>query len=250
MKNKIRYIYEIYKQTINTSSFIVIFSLSILGSFFTIFSSAIGDSYLVGLFNVFWSDNYITYILLLNLFNTLNVYNIFNKNDYFILRINNKKTYLKQLLCIISFSNLILTLLNIILCLIFLNVFNVYEPLAIVKNYHMNVWIYVIFTIFEFLILNQIISLINILLLKICNNKIVVFANIFLYFVLRIIPIKTTVINNILALPLSLFRYFGYQMYANFNLEIICFIVYCLLLIIIFHFLKQKYLKNKKGVLE
>ena len=73
MKNKIRYIYEIYKQTINTSSFIVIFSLSILGSFFTIFSSAIGDSYLVGLFNVFWSDNYITYILLLNLFNTLNV---------------------------------------------------------------------------------------------------------------------------------------------------------------------------------
>ena len=58
MKSKIKYTYQIYKKTVNTTNFILLFCLSIVGSFFGVFGCALGDIYLEGFFSIFWNENY------------------------------------------------------------------------------------------------------------------------------------------------------------------------------------------------
>lgn len=250
MKNKIKYIYEIYKKTVNTSNFILLFCLSILGAFFGVFGCAFGEIYLNGFFYIFWNDNYVTFILLLLLLNMINVYTLFNKNDYFIIRIKNKKQYLEQLLLITCFSSLVLVVVNIMLVIIFLNIFNTNLPLYEVKNYHMNAWIYAVFVIIKFIILTQLISLINTLLIKLVDKKIVVIINIILLYIIRAIPFPNKVVSSVIDMPLSIFDYFGSTTYTSFTLEILCLILFCFILLLISYILKTLYFKAKKGVLE
>lgn len=81
-----------------------------------------------------------------------------------------------------------LVLTNIMLVIIFLNLFNSNAPLYEVKNYHMNAWVYAVFVLIKFIILTQLITVINVLLIKLIDKKIVIIVNIILLFLIRLIP--------------------------------------------------------------
>lgn len=250
MKSKIKYTYQIYKKTVNTTNFILLFCLSIVGSFFGVFGCALGDIYLEGFFSIFWNENYVSFVLLLLLLNMINVYTIFNENDYFIIRIKNKKEYINQLLWVTCLSSFVLVLTNIMLVIIFLNLFNSNAPLYEVKNYHMNPWIYAVFVLIKFIILTQLITVINVLLIKLIDKKIVIIVNIILLFLIRLIPSSNGVISSVVNMPLSIFDYFGQVKYISFIFEILCFVLYCVIILCVVQVLKKVYFNMKKGVLE
>lgn len=226
----------------------LVFALSILFSLYGIFALGFTDDYITGFINVFTGAPYVFGILLILLVNTINLHSIFESNQFYIIRFKNKKEYLIELVKTVLFSNLCTLLLNIILVLIGLNVFNEYSSSVVVMGYNMSPWIYVIYIIIKFIILSSIISTINLYLFKIIDKKVVIILNIIFYIFIATTPYSDAIIDSIINIPLFMGTYFCGAMYSSFLFEIFCFLLYSSVLIIIMEIMKNITLKRIKDV--
>lgn len=194
---------------------------------------AYNNYYLEGFLAIFTNIYYVATFFALILFNTLNTYNMFEKNTYYIIRFDNRKEYLIQLIKNVLISNAIIFIINILVSFIFLNFFGGNLIIQNYMNYNVSNILYVIFYIARFLILSSIISIINICLLKLIDSKIIIFVNAILWITFIFYPYSQALINSIFNLPLMLCDYFRAKVYSNFFMESACSILYIIFLIII-----------------
>ena len=248
MKNNFKYRFELYKQSLNTQKFMLVFALSIIFAIYGVLALGFMDDYITGFVNVFTGSIYVAGVLLILLLNTSNLLSIFESNQFYIIRFKTRKEYLVELIKTVLFSNLCTLLLNVILVVIGLNIFNKYNSSVTVMGYNMSPWIYIIYMIIKFIILSSIISIITVLLFKILNKKIVIVLNIILYIFIAATPYSATTINSIINIPLFIGTYFMKAAYSNFLFEILCFLLYSSVLIIIIEVVKNITLKRMKDV--
>lgn len=234
-----KYNFEIYKNSLNSQKFTLVFLFSIFITIFGIMNLASGYSYVDGFICIITNGYYVAILLLLLLINTCNIYNDFSDNMFYIIRLKNKKIFLKELIITICMSNLILLMINLTLLMIGLNLFNRHI-------FEINNFIYLGYAIIKMMILSQFISILNVLLLKLINNKIVMIVNIILY--ILTIGINVKPVNSISQIPLFIGNYFKIQLYSNFLLEIICFLLFCSVLYILILIIKKITLKCMKDI--
>ncbi len=229
-KNKRNYIFEFYKQSVASSKFVLVFLLSIVISFYAVIQIAFNTNYSIGFVRIYTNGIYVMALLLILLLNSKITFDNFEQNQSFIIRFSTRKKYLKELIKNCCFSSFCTLLLNIVLVMIGLNIFNPntslpdYEIFPIASKY------YIIFVLFKFLILSQIITILNVLLLKIINKKIVIPINILLYVLIGFNSVQYSKINAINQIPLFIGDYFCFNIYNSFAFEISCFLLYASIL--------------------
>ena len=248
MKNNFKYRFELYKQSLNTQKFMLLFALSIIFAIYGVLALGFMDDYITGFLNVFTGSIYVAGILLILLLNTSNLFGIFESNPFYIIRFKTRKQYLIELVKTVLFSNLCTLLLNIILVVIGLNIFNKYDSTVTVMGYNFSPWIYITYMIIKFIILSSIISIITVFLFKILNKRIVIILNIILYIFIAATPYSATTITSITNLPLFIGTYFMKTSYSNFLFEILCFLLYGGILFVIVEVMKNIVLKRMKDV--
>ena len=250
LKNSFRCAYEIYKQSLSTQKFALIFSMSLVLSIYGVLAIAFGFDYINGFINIISSGMYLACLFLIVLLNTYNVFNIFEKNQFIIMRYSSKKEYLSELIKSVCFSNFCLVLLNLILIVIGLNLFCENQVCSSVKNYSIPGFIYLIYANMKLIVIVIIVSNVNILLLKILNSKVITILNVLLYIIIAGMPISGgVVISEIWQLPLFIGSYLKYQLYSTFSFEMICFILYISIQSIIITVLYNLVLKSMKAVI-
>lgn len=226
----------------------LLFALSIIFAIYGVLALGFMDDYITGFLNVFTGSIYVAGILLILLLNTSNLFGIFESNQFYIIRFKTRKQYLIELVKTVLFSNLCTLLLNIILVVIGLNIFNKYDSTVTVMGYNFSPWIYITYMIIKFIILSSIISIITVFLFKILNKRIVIILNIILYIFIAATPYSATTITSITNLPLFIGTYFMKTLYSNFLFEILCFLLYDGVLFAIVEVMKNIVLKRMKDV--
>ena len=248
MKNNFKYILEFYKQSVSTQKFILIFLLSIVLSIFGILQVAFGYNYSVGFIRILTFGIYIIGLLLIILLNTKNTYDIFENNNFFIMRFSSKKKYLIELLKTVCFSNFCTILLNLLLLMIGLNLFNHNQTVPKFEIYTLQSNYYIIYIVIKLIILILVISIINVLLLKKFNNLIVISLNFVLYVLIAGFSKSHILIQSIKQIPLFIGDYFVINFYNSFIFEICIFLLYISIVYIIIYFFKKIVLKTMKDV--
>ena len=229
MKNDIKYAYELFKYSLNTQRFILIFIFSIInGGLGAIYG--MGISYFESLIFSFNSAFYIMFFLFIIFINTKNTIDIFQKNYFYIIRFKSKKEYIKKLIITVLVSNFLVIIINFMTLIAWRNLFGYTGALYPIKDYNISPNIYLIFCIIKFILLASIISILNTYLLLTFKYKYILIGNCILY----IWPIVSSTwlygIDSILEMPLSINYYlFSYYVaYSSFLFEVLCFIIYFL----------------------
>lgn len=247
LKNDFRYMFEVYKQSIETQKFKIIFVLCLISAIYsTLLTMHI--NYLDALFFILSSSFNVVITLLIMFLNIANVFEIFNNNQFYILRIKNKKDYLKELTKHICFSNICTLSILLALNMIGLNIFCQSVTYNDVIYGYGNELIYFIYAIIRFIILIIIYSLINVCGLKIFNKNIVFIINIIFYYLIFTYVQSIAMITKISDISLNPATYFNFIKYSSFEYEIIVFAFYTSLLYIFYSTLKKITLIYMKDV--
>lgn len=231
MKLKNNYYYEFFKYYTDTQSFLFIFIISIVFAAYGAIG-CINYSYLSSFTLAFNNSFYIMGLLLIFFANTRNTYSLFKKNYEYIIRCHSRKKYLTKLIQNVMFNNLILFIINVLLIMIFLNLFSTNNKTLQIKDYSIPIVMYLIYCLVKFLCLSEIMSVINICLFEKINTKIVGIANVVFTGMIPLFSLDSSNISSITKLPLSINAYLlslGVT-YSSFIFELLCFIIYFLIL--------------------
>ena len=227
---KIRFDYELYKETLKTQNYILMFVFSLIIALYGVFQFAFKYDYISGFIYVLSAKYYVIGLGLILLIDVYNIYSIYNRNLLYIGRLNYRKNYLKNLIRCVLVSNFFNITLNLILVIIGLNIFNHNDFSVFVKNGQVLGILYLLYCIFKIYILYFFISVINVLLLRLIHNYLVPVINILFYFILNnsVFEIVYSV-KSILQIPLFIDSYFFsyFVMYNSFFDEILYFLIYC-----------------------
>lgn len=235
-----KYILNNFKYFITSSIFKIMYIIYIILCIMHLNSTKVME------YNFRYSFNYFEYLLnlmsnysfiIVNLFitiliSTLFIYHRFEKNLNYIIRCENKKKYLKEISANIFIINTIIYLILILTLAILTNFSSVNYNIKEYYSYNIPNVIYLLFLIIKYYVLIMIISLLNIYLIKLINEKIVIFLNIVIYG-LTFIAANPVLVNNILEMPFLITSYIGNAQYSNFNLEMTCHFIFYLCLTII-----------------
>lgn len=231
--------YEYQKQILKQQNSLLMYILMGLISIFAVFEWANGLNYSSAITIIFINPYYFVTIGLIILINTINIYKDLDKNFEYIIRCCTKEDYLNFLIKIILDNNILLLGFNLLLTLSLLNIFNLTGVNYTMLFYEVSAIAYSVFTIIKFISINILILLLNIVLLKIFNNKIIIILNFILYAsTLTLVFDSNNIINSIKDLPLFLGFYMNLIYYSNFFIEITCFTTYLAILIFIYSILK------------
>lgn len=249
MKNNFELLKENMKFNINSNQFkLVLLLLVCFNLYGTTYLSA-NLSYLDGLLNIVTNGYYNVALIAVILLNTINTFDKFEKNQFFIIRFENRKMYLKQLIINIFVSNSILLVMNLVLILIGLNIFASNQfIISNILDYSISNIIYILFYLFRFFLIIQIISIINTCLLKLFDKKVIISLNLFFCLIILFTPYDVKrVVSSISKMFLIISDYMRLHYYSNFMLEILCSAIYISILsiagVILFMFTKNK-MKN------
>lgn len=182
------------------------------------------------------SNNFFPVLLffILILFSSVTVYRCFQANDMYILRLDNKKKYLENVLKTIFITNTVTYL--IILVVLFLVLFCFLGPqfsILYVAQYKTYNIIYLFFYLFRSFCLVQVISMITILLFQLLKPSFVLILNIILYIGTMNFYYDQHEINSIWQIPLGLMQYFTTTKYASFYFEVMLSSMYVLFFIML-----------------
>lgn len=250
VKSSFKYIFENWKYSLNTSLFTIIFILSMVLAVYGGIQMGFKYDYITVFISVLNQNFYSVVLLLVVLLNTVNINNIFSKNEFYIIRCETKKKYLIDLIKNVLFGNFCLFVLNILLLMIVLNVtcaggnvyIQVYKDIPNIVS--------LVFLIIKFLLLTEVISIFNVLLLKVVDNKIVIFLNILLIVSNLLIPISDSEITNVFQLPLFINSYYRIGGYSGLLFEILCFLLYLSLLLLFTYYLYKFVIRKMRKVIE
>ena len=176
MKNK--YIIKSVEQLLQTTTFKIIMLFIIIMTIFVVQNYRV-YSVFESIIAVLTNNIYLSLgILPVFLFVALLVRNNFDHNIYLLLRLNNKNNYFRELIKNIVAVTSILYGILLILIIIFENVFNAYgysvDIIDKLGTYNVLYMFYVAIRLYVFLIIY---SLINVMLIKTMNDKIVIILN-------------------------------------------------------------------------
>ena len=240
--------------TVLTSKFLQIFIiilLLIIGYFTSTLERQ--TNYFEGLVNIFTYEQFLTLcylpmVILGNLF----IINLFDKNLFYIIRFKNKKNYIKELLKNIIVLNTIIFIIVVIIIITFFNFFSNGDfIIEYINFYKTNSLIYFVYVLIKMYFLTILFSIITTLFFKLFNKNLSLFFSIIITISLFLCQfISVFEVNNLLDIPLYFGIYFlNIIVYRSFAINIISFVIICLILIIVIGILYKKYINSKKGIL-
>ncbi len=234
---------EILKFITKTRKFKATILLSILLSLYGSFVLTAGiKNYFSAILNTFQFATFNSLFFLVILINTVNVCSTFNQYDSYLIRLENKKKYLKELIKLVVYSNLIVSL---VILLSYLSVVNILKCGYIyIKSYngYINNMVYTIFYLLRYIVLTLLVSIFNVFLYhKLKEEKVIVIDFIFV-FAFWLYPLGIMETTNTFQLPI--WRYFENIDYGNFMLEVSYSLLYILLLevlvIFVYHLINRR----------
>lgn len=250
MKNNLNLLKENMKFNVNSNQFRFVLLMILCFNLYGTAYLATNLTYLDGMLNIITNGYYIICIIGLILLNTINTFDKFEKNDFYILRFKNRKTYLKQLILNVFISNTILLVMNLVVLIIGLNLFA--SDKFVVYNileYSIPNIIYILFYLFRLYFIIQIISVINVCLLKLINNKLTIGINLILYLVILFTPYnQKRVVSSISNMFINISDYMRIHYYSDFSLEVICSIIYIFIPLIVSFILFNLTIKKMKDI--
>lgn len=250
MKNNLKLLKENMKFNVNSNQFRLTLLLILCFNLYGTAYLATNLTYLDAMLNIITNGYYIVCLIGLTLLNTINTFDKFEKNDFYILRFKDRKTYLKQLILNVLMSNTILLVMNLVVLIIGLNLFA--SSKFVIYNfldYSISNIIYLLFYLVRLFFIIQIVATINACLLKIVNNKIVIGINLILYLVILFTPYEPKrVVSSVSNMFINISDYMRLHYYSNFPLEIFCSILYIFIPLIMSFILFKFTIKKMKNI--
>lgn len=229
---------EKYKGIFFASLILSLYGGFILGGSTDNFFSSILTPFQFHIFNIF--------LFALIFLNNMNACSIF-KNDFsfYIMRLKNKKEYVKAIIRItvlMYLFRILIILLLIFICLLFSTFHNV--TISAYQNYNITNLAYSFFYLIRYIILGLLLTIISTLIYTNASDKVVliiqsIFLLLFLYLDNFQLEARTT-------FSLSIWSYFRNVIYETFSLEVASSILMIMILEIIIMLLYRVSLKNKK----
>ena len=247
MKNKTHNTYQILNYFASTDRYKIILILTIILCLYGSFALGLNVTFTSSILNTFMFDIFNIFMFLILFINTLNICTTFdNEFSFYIIRLNNKKRYIKELLKnVLIFNILHLTIFFLIYFTI--KCFMTYEPgsYTLYQNYNITNNLYLIFYLGRYIILGLLFCLIESLIYINFKTKIVCIFN-SLFIMGFLLSSSSDIINNkFLIFPWS---YFNNIKYSSFSMEILYSCIYILILLIISLLLYKFILKKKETI--
>lgn len=244
MKNKTHNTYQILNYFASTDRYKIILILTIILCLYGSFALGLNVTFTSSILNTFMFDIFNIFMFLILFVNTLNICTTFdNEFSFYIIRLNNKKRYIKELLKNVLIFN-ILHLIIFFLIYFTIKCFMTYEPgsYTLYQNYNISNNLYLIFYLGRYIILGLLFCVIESLIYINFKTKIVCIFN-SLFIMGFLLSSSSDIINNkFLIFPWS---YFNNIKYSSFPIEVLYSCIYILILVII-SFLLYKFIFKKK----
>lgn len=225
---------------LSSNLFKALLFLLIIMSFFTVLNC--NDVNIIESISLVFSDYIFLSLCILPIFLFLTnyVYTLFDKDIFIITRFKTKDKYLIELFKNIIFSTTIIFLIILSIVIIMENIFNA-QGYHILYNEKTNCYnyFYLIFTILKFYLFSILFSLINVLLIKNFNSKIVIFLNFIFFALVFYCGFSVIEVNSLRNIPLFIGNYlvnngiyntFLLELFANIIIYLITFVVFIILL--------------------
>ncbi len=233
MRSRIEILKFIFKTDV--SKFVVLLSI-VIGLFAgnTLISRET-QGYFISLFHVYVTASFHAIVLAILLINSIHSMKIFEKLDFYIMRVRNKRNYIKSLLIITSLSNFFIITLIFVIVLCCLNM-NSSFSLGIVSYelYGISNVVYLFFFLMRYIIITLILMSIHVLAFKILNRILVFIIDIYFLTSVFLYSYKVNTINTIWKMPLLPQDYYFPLQCNIFSLEIGISIIFILLLLLIY----------------
>lgn len=247
MKNKTHNTYQILNYFASTDRYKIILILTIILCLYGSFALGLNTTFSSSILNTFMFDIFNIFMFLILFINTLNICTTFdNEFSFYIIRLNNKKRYIKELLKnVLIFNILHLTIFFLIYFTI--KCFMTYEPgsYTLYQNYNITNNLYLIFYLGRYIILSLLFCLIESLIYINFKTKIVCIFNSLFIMGFLLSSSSDMIYNKFLIFPWS---YFNNIKYSSFSMEILYSCIYILILLIISLLLYKFILKKNKNI--
>ena len=218
-KKKLDSTTEILNFITKTSKFKAIIILSIIISLYGSFVLSAGvENYFNAVLVTFQFSTFNALLFLILFINTINVCSIFNKYYFYIIRLNNKQVYLKELIKLVVRANLIVIGIIIISYLAFLNLVEFQYLFPADYNGYVNNIIYTVFYLIRYIIIAILISIISIISHVKLGEKTTIIINIMFIAFFWIVPNTNLTIAG--SFSIRPWKYFESIRYESFSLEI------------------------------
>ena len=247
MKNKTHNTYQILNYFASTDRYKIILILTIILCLYGSFALGLNVTFTSSILNTFMFDIFNIFMFLILFINTLNICTTFdNEFSFYIIRLNNKKRYIKELLKNVLIFN-ILHLIIFFLIYFTIKCFMTYEPgsYTLYQNYNISNNLYLIFYLGRYIILGLLFCVIESLIYINFKTKIVCIIN-SLFIMGFLLSSSSDIINNkFLIFPWS---YFNNIKYSSFSMEVLYSCIYILILVIISFLLYNFIFKKKETI--
>ena len=251
---------HLYKNNIisfmNSNNFKTIFVCQLLITLYSFFAyglvlnKEINLSYLDKYINInssiwFFSISYIFLLLFVQIY----IIKKYTNNYILVSRFNNIKAFWKFIRNIILLVNSILYFVSQILLLIMLNfTINKFE-IKVMDTYNITNITYSIFVFIKNYLLMLSISLLNFNLIRVFKEKIVIICNVLLFTYMSTSLLRIGTVKRINDMSFYLYDYIAGCKYSSFKLEIICFLIFNIIIIAISNILFFYSNKKLKGAI-
>lgn len=243
--------YKILSFLTNTRKFRIIVCLSVmLGLYGSVTLSANINNYFSSLLNAFQFSTFNLLLFVIIFINTIYICTNFDKYDFYIIRLKDKKKYIKELIKLTSYSNLIVISIIIFSFLMILNLLKTQYFFPETYYGYINNIAYSFFYLIRYIILVILLGIINVIgYHRLGEKKILVLDLLFC----SIFPIYYgPTIESVESFSILPWRYFRAANYGDFIIEICYSLLYILILEILILILyrtinkKRKHYKFKK----
>lgn len=234
---------EIIKFITKTRKFKITIFLSVLLSLYgSLVLTASINNYFSAILNTFQFYTFNALFFLVLLINTINVCTTFDQYEFYIIRLENKKKYLKELIKLVVYSNLIISMVILLSYLTIINILKCGYLYIASYNGYINNMIYTIFYMIRYIVLALLVSILNVFLYhKVKEEKAIIFDFLFV-FAFWLYP--SGIIGTTHTFQLPIWSYFENINYGSFMLEVSYSLLYILLLeifiIFIYHLINIK----------
>lgn len=247
MKNKTHNTYQILNYFASTDRYKIILILTIILCLYGSFALGLNVTFSSSVLSTFMFDIFNIFMFLILFINTLNICTTFDSEfSFYIIRLNNKKRYIKELLKNVLIFN-ILHLIIFFLIYFTIKCFMTYEPgsYTLYQNYNITNNLYLIFYLGRYIILSLLFCIIESLIYINFKTKIVCIFN-SLFIMGFLLSSSSDIINNkFLIFP---WNYFNNIKYNSFSMEVLYSCIYILILVIISLLLYKFILKKKETI--
>ena len=244
MKNKTHNTYQILNYFASTDRYKIILILTIILCLYGSFALGLNVTFTSSILNTFMFDIFNIFMFLILFVNTLNICTTFdNEFSFYIIRLNNKKRYIKELLKNVLIFN-ILHLIIFFLIYFTIKCFMTYElgSYTLYQNYNISNNLYLIFYLGRYIILGLLFCVIESLIYINFKTKIVCIFNSLFIMGFLLSSSSDMIFNKFLNFPWS---YYNNIKYSSFSMEVLYSCIYILILVII-SFLLYKFIFKKK----